>query len=340
MTKLVASMIVHNEIGRYLDPCLDHLLEFVDEIRILDDHSTDGTLQTLLRYAETDERFRVTSSQEAPMFENEGRARNALLDWTLEGEPSHILAIDADEFVTDGLRLRELIDDSRQGEAFLLGMQEVWKIGDDGPDGFPTTLGIRVDGQWGSRRLAYLWKIPPIRSRHARYRIKDAKLASGRVPAYAGATRRRVETGVDILHFGWTNPWDRAARFARYEKHDGGRYHRSSHLESIMWGDDQVVLSDYPIPVGLDAKTIDEIVERARQKPVPRHAISTSYDALGDRLVIRLYEPLLDDLEQRTGLESAQGLAIEEWVATDGRLAEVHVLGLGSIGKREEAMGS
>ena len=40
-------------------------------------------------------------------FDHEGRARQRLLEKTMAADPSHILAIDADEFVTDGPALRK-----------------------------------------------------------------------------------------------------------------------------------------------------------------------------------------------------------------------------------------
>jgi glycosyltransferase involved in cell wall biosynthesis len=47
--KLIASLIVRNELKRYLEPCVAHLLEFCDEIRVLDDRSDDGTREWLAK---------------------------------------------------------------------------------------------------------------------------------------------------------------------------------------------------------------------------------------------------------------------------------------------------
>ena len=40
--KLAASLILRNERARYLDACLSSLLEFCDDICVVDDGSTDG----------------------------------------------------------------------------------------------------------------------------------------------------------------------------------------------------------------------------------------------------------------------------------------------------------
>ena len=45
--RLVASLIGRNELSRYLVPCIESLQEFCDEIRVVDDYSTDGSFQWL-----------------------------------------------------------------------------------------------------------------------------------------------------------------------------------------------------------------------------------------------------------------------------------------------------
>lgn len=246
--KLVASLIVHNEADRYLRPCLEHLATYCDEIVVLDDGSTDDTT-AILRDAE-----RVTgfTASRSTFYENEGRARQALIDVTLESNPTHIFAIDADEFVSDPLRLRKVLEAG--ADVARLCMCEVWGATGD-------RLSFRVDGGWRAHRA------PLVFAANGPLTIPAKKLASGRVPnEVLHRGRTTLDAGVDILHFGWACAADRQARFDRYAEHDDGKFHAGSHLDSILWRDShpRLRLCHDSWPAGL-ASVKDRIVERANR---------------------------------------------------------------------------
>lgn len=230
--KLVASMIVKNELQRYLPMCIGHLREFCDLIAVIDDGSTDRTGEWL--DDNTDDKMVVKHIDEDDGFfaGHEGRRRQALLEFTIEQKPTHVLAIDADEFITDGLMLRNFCDGPRQ--VGTLQMEEVWKVE-------PRGLQIRMDGGWRPHPCPILWKAPPVLSR--RWRIQNRALACGREPeiirGMGGKTR---PTDVQILHFGWAKESERIARHARYVEADDGKYHQNAHLQSILWPDMDVTL--------------------------------------------------------------------------------------------------
>ena len=235
--RLVASMITRNELGRYLRPSIAHLREFCDEIRVLDDASDDGTCEWLC-----EQRGVALAVNEGPsMFEHEGRARQKLLEWTLAAAPDYVLAIDADEFVTDGAALRRSAEAG--GEALTLVMREVWKAGE--------SLWTREDGGWRAHPVPILWRVPP--GNPKRLRILDRALACGREPeAVRAAARRGMRpSGADVLHFGWAREEEREARYRRYAEADGGRFHASAHLNSILWPEERVKLEARPWPEGL-----------------------------------------------------------------------------------------
>lgn len=236
--KLVAGLLVKNELSRYLAPCVESLLTWVDEIRALDDASTDGSYEYLGGLDRvTVERLGGT------FFEHEGRARNRLLDFTLAAEPSHVVAIDADELVTNGRAVRKACEGP--AEVLMLDMQEVW-CAETG------CLCVRVDGGWAPRRIGPVFRVPT--QRNSLWRIADRALACGREPiAVAQAVMRRkgVPVAADVLHLGWACQPDRAARHDRYVVADGGRFHASQHLDSIMWADERVKLEwrTWPAPL-------------------------------------------------------------------------------------------
>lgn len=231
--KLVASLIVRNELGRYLKPCIYSLHEFCDEIRVLDDGSTDGS-GDWLRDTEFDGRVHVLTNEGPSFFTHEGKARQTLLNWTLAADPTHVLAIDADEFVEDGHALRKQLD--REIVAHALCMQEVWEAG--------STLKIRMDGGWRPHPVPICWAVPLAKGT---LRIQDRALACGREPVAVRRMRQRP-TGICVLHFGWANPEERQARYERYVEADGGKFHASRHLQSIMWPESRIELCEQPWP--------------------------------------------------------------------------------------------
>jgi glycosyltransferase involved in cell wall biosynthesis len=246
--KLVASAIVRNEANRYLEPWLDHLLTFCDEVRLLDDNSSDATPEIAAGYP----KVRTRQNTDSAFFVHEADARNALLRWTAEAQPDYVLSIDADEFIGDTAALQAAMRFGERAEpVYSLTMREVWKINDE-------QIGLRVDGQWGDRRCPLLWRAPA-RLQGNRWRIPRRKLACGREPQ-AVRGQRGFDTGIGIYHFGWTRASERERRAERYFEHDGGRFHAAAHLQSILWPDEQVLLNWVPWPHSIP----EAVAERAR----------------------------------------------------------------------------
>jgi glycosyltransferase involved in cell wall biosynthesis len=252
---LTAAVIVRNELHRYLEPCVAHLLEFCDEVAILDDGSTDGW-DTALRKAwgKDGERVKVRYWQaegrnDQPAFHRHAEARNALIQFALEAWPTHVLSIDADEFVSDGKAVRAACEQPFY-DAWNLCMREVWGAQRGGLD-------IRQDGGWQEHDVPMLWK--PDRSRPLR--IPDKGHATGRVPELVHRTRVG-HTCAAALHFGWARLSERNERYARYAVDDGGKFHARVHIQSIMAPASRVRLERVAWPAGLKAYK-DEILARA-----------------------------------------------------------------------------
>lgn len=238
--KLAASLVVRNELSRYLQPCIDHLLGFCDLIVVVDDASTDGTTAWLIDHP--DDRLHVFGSSASHFYVHEGQTRQRLLDLTLEQKPTHVLNLDADEFISDGAAIRARIEAEPDIEVWTLNMHEVWKVDE-------RHVCSRVDGGWRIHPITCLWRAPS--KLDASWRILDRKLACRRVPQHVmTAAASRKPSGVDILHFGWTNQAERRARYDRYVRHDGGKYHSAKHLRSIMFPDSDVRLAGSPWPHG------------------------------------------------------------------------------------------
>ena len=243
--RLIASLIVRNELGRYIGPCIDHLLEFCDEIRVLDEGSTDGW---------SDKRCVVQRepAREGDAFVNHAQMRQRLLDFTLEGAPTHILAIDADEFITDGAAVRRACEFGLG--AYKVCLQEVWKVHRDGLD-------IRQDGGWVEHDVALVWR--PDRLKPQQLKITDRGHATGRTPDAVGSLQAG-HTCTSLLHLGWANVGERPERFARYAVGDAGRFHAKTHIDSIMWPDERITLGQVPWPPALEPWRGD-LIKRANR---------------------------------------------------------------------------
>lgn len=243
---LIGSLIVRNEKARYVDLVTDHLLEFCDMLCVLDDGSSDGW---------TDRRRRVKILREperdSAAFFKHSSARQRLLDFTIKHEPTLILAVDADEVITDGQALRKAAEDERFG-AYNVCLQEVWRVRED-------ELDIRQDGGWQERDCSLLWRPDRVKN----LTIADRGHATGRTPDDVGRLPA-THTCSALLHLGWSNVAERAGRFERYAVGDAGKYHAKQHIDSIMWPDSRVVTIPVTWPKALDPWK-GELVKRANR---------------------------------------------------------------------------
>ena len=271
--KLVASLITKNEKEKYLRHCIELLQGFCDEIRAVDDDSTDGTHSLLQEMG-----VKVFRNDRSMFYEHEGRARQQLLEWTMEADPTHVLVVDGDELVVDGDKLRAKIlepqpfpslrERRQRGRSsfqpatvWRLQMQEIWGATEH-------HLLVRQDGGWKEHPVPICYAIPAMKHGDRRaiqhWRIPDKALACGRVPIEVAVASNRAlnESAADILHLGWACEADRWARHQRYVVHDGGAHHASKHLDSIMWDNSRVHLTTRPWPEGVDKQAILERINR------------------------------------------------------------------------------
>ncbi len=215
---LVASLVVRNEVGRYLPACIEHLRAFCDQIVVLDDASDDATRDWL--FDQTDDQMGVAYLDRQRFYEHEGKTRDELLRVTLGVKPTHILPLDADELVADGPGLRAMIEERPDVPAWHLPIHEVWQADRE-------RYFTREDGGWPQGRTL-AWKVPT-----GPLKFPDRALACGRVPSQIRRLAAQ-HTNVPLLHLGWLDESTREARVARYTEHDGGRFHARSHLASIL----------------------------------------------------------------------------------------------------------
>ena len=239
--KLTAYMIVRDEAQRYLGRCIESALLWCDEVRVVNDASTDNTGSILRELAlEHPDRVHVKSHLHCLMQKDEGKARQSALDWALQGKPDYLVSLDADEFMPpDHARvLRGMIEEGSH-DIYGVWMVELWKL--DPPM-------VRVDGGWAPHVIPQVFRNL---EGHDGFFIEQRKWAAGRVPylirhwAMQNRTDRMLPTPCDVLHYGWVRESERRERYDRHMAIDGGDYHTRQHLESIMASDDEILLEPY-----------------------------------------------------------------------------------------------
>lgn len=228
MTKIYGSMVVRNEEGRYLESCILWMQQFVNQIFIYDDRSTDRTAEIAL-----DLGCRVVRRPESnPSFiEHEGKFRWSAwraFEKVIQPESdSWILSFDADEFLVAEKDIHATLEkaifyaNKKNHVGVILPFPEIFKIEDD-------KFYYRTDGLWntikGPRLFRYreggAWKMKP--------------MGCGSEPDYVSkGTLSTQNMGLTMLHLGYAKNEDKQAKYDRYSSlQEHG--HNNKHIESII----------------------------------------------------------------------------------------------------------
>lgn len=216
---IIAMMPVRNEIDRYLNEVLTHLLKWVDKVVILDDASEDDIIEVLGE----NERI-ITHKNEYCIFEqNESALRSKLWNLTVKENPDWILAIDADEIFEDRIiDEASLLINQNYYDAICFRIFDFWS----------SKTHYRIDGGWNP------WvKFSPLLIRYIpdiNYHWPDRRIHSGRFP-HPCDNYIPYYSDIRIKHFGWADPKDHYRKFLFYQNKDiemSGRV--SQHTQSIM----------------------------------------------------------------------------------------------------------
>lgn len=203
--RIVLSMIVGNEEGRYLNRVLGAVDGYVDEVVIIDDASSDHTAsicESLLKKIP----HRIIRNEE-PMFANEAELRKKQWEETLKAEPDWILCLDADEVPEHGFwtHLREMVEDKRYDQ-YGFKMYDMWNENE-----------YREDPYWNSHETSrvFLMRYKP----DYLYTWKNTPQHCGRFPADLEGFRQ-CDSQFRIQHFGWARLQDRKDKYERYRRLD------------------------------------------------------------------------------------------------------------------------
>lgn len=218
--KIVLSMIVHNESGRYLEKTLDKALKVVDAVLIIDDASTDNTLEIC------EEKLKNITHKiihnEKSMFHKEYKLRKLQWSETLKFNPGWILSLDADEVLED--RAPELIKQLIKIDnidVYNFKLFDMWNETE-----------YRDDKWWSAHNsyMTFLIRYQP----KFKYKFKKTNQHCGRLPKNLKYLEN-ADIDLKIKHFGWAREEDRKAKYERYKKLDkDGKYGVIEQYESIL----------------------------------------------------------------------------------------------------------
>lgn len=218
--KVVLSMVVKNESGRYLERVLNSVKNCVDAVLIIDDASTDNTVEICENCLQDIEHKIITNKKS--MFKHEYKLRKKQWKETLKFNPGWILSLDADEVVEDAFKdkLDELIKIDNI-DVYNFRLFDMWNETD-----------YREDEYWNAHNshMTFLIRYQP----KYKYKFKHTNQHCGRLPKNLRFLRN-ANVDVRIKHFGWSREEDRIAKYDRYMKLDkDGKYGIIEQYKSIL----------------------------------------------------------------------------------------------------------
>lgn len=203
--RIVLSMTVRNEEGRYLERVLGGIRGYVDEAVIIDDASSDRTAEickALLKGVP----HRLVRNEES-MFANESELRKKQWEETIKSDPDWILCLDADEVPEAGFweHLREMAENSRY-DLYGVRLYDMWNENE-----------YREDPYWNAHESSrvFLLRYKP----GFLYTWKETPQHCGRFPVNLEGFSK-CDTKFRVKHYGWARPEDRKAKYDRYRRLD------------------------------------------------------------------------------------------------------------------------
>lgn len=218
--KLVLSMVVKNEEKRYLREMLTDAIQYVDEVLIIDDASTDGTVK-LCEEILKDKPHKIIVNEKS-MFSNEVSLRKKQWKETLKLNPDWILFLDADEIFENKMKeqIKYLLK-NRDVDAYCFRLYDMWD-----KDHY------RNDEYWHAHRSygTFLIRYQP----KFRYKFLNQKHHCGRMPKNV-LVLDYARNPLRLKHLGWMKEEDRIEKYNRYMKLDpGAKYGIMAQYESIL----------------------------------------------------------------------------------------------------------
>ena len=218
--KLTLSMIVKNEGKRYLNQVLNSLRGHIDDAVIIDDGSTDNTIQICQEILQGIPLRIIQNGQS--MFANEVELRKKQWRETIKTNPDWILNLDADEILEDGFwDNAESLINRRDIDLYFFRLYDMWN-----------ETHYREDKYWSAHSIyrPFLMRYQP----RFHYTWNETPQHCGRFPINA-LLFPKTTSEFRVKHFGWATKTDREAKYKRYKLLDPDAVYGSrGQYDSIM----------------------------------------------------------------------------------------------------------
>ncbi|WP_304340564.1 glycosyltransferase family 2 protein [Metaclostridioides mangenotii] len=217
---LTLSMIVKNEEGRYLKKALESAREYIDNAVIIDDASTDNTIE-ICKEALKGIPLTLILNKESK-FSNEIDLRKQQWRETISTDPDWILFLDADEIFEDKFKdnVKELMI-NYDIDSYMFRLYDFWN-----EDHY------RDDNLW---RAHNSYRVFMIRyQKNFDYKFNETAQHCGRMPYNVGELQYCL-SNMRLKHYGWSCEEDRIEKYNRYLKLDpNGEFGSLDQYASIL----------------------------------------------------------------------------------------------------------
>ncbi|WP_312649917.1 glycosyltransferase family 2 protein [Aminipila sp.] len=218
--KITLSMVVKNEQGRYLKQVLNSLKDHIDEAVIIDDASTDDTVQICQQILQGIPLY-ITKNEKS-LFATEVELRKKQWNETIKRNPNWILNLDADEIVEESFwdNAQKLVDNINC-DCYCFRLYDMWD-----------KTHYREDEYWNAHSIfrPFLMRYQP----GFNYAWNETAQHCGRFPMNTFSLPK-AESKFRIKHLGWSTVKDRLKKAKRYELLDPDAiYGNKDQYDSIM----------------------------------------------------------------------------------------------------------
>lgn len=219
-SKVTLSMVVKNEEGRYLERSLLSARDYIDNAVIIDDGSTDKTVQ-ICKDILGSKLITLTENKESK-FANEIELRRQQWFESISTNPDWLMILDADEIFED--RAKEIVPmlaRNKDIDAYIFRLYDFWD-----------ELNYRDDKLWCAHQTFRPFMIRY--QRNFNYAFTETAQHCGRMPANVMSLPFQ-RSDLRLKHYGWAKEEDRIKKYKRYMKLDpDGQFGSMAQYQSIL----------------------------------------------------------------------------------------------------------